>query len=301
MPEIIRKVRNSAAATRFAVEANLSLFADVPSNPSVRRKKLFDELASSPVKEPLNREEDLYTKFLSILEKRQITNPLQERNPYWLPNTPYSIGDVVGTCAQFTDQHGAPLPKTTLPPGEDVEKFIEKVLKEPEPVTIDQQFDMLLDITGNNVIGAANLGMIATRYISRFADQRAYPSLTIEGKEYTQETSDEEVGEMITKWNSKIARFKTYTDSEQNDGIGDGYYFWTHVFAGMALSVDSPQAKAMQTVFERGTELMVFVKYKIARRKGDVLPHFEASKLGRAIGLSLAEQAKENVVTTSSS
>lgn len=293
MAEILKKAKNGAAATRLAVEANLSLFVDVPSNPSVRRKKLFDELASVPVKEPLNREETLYPNFLSVLEKRGITNPMQERNPYWMPDTPYSVGDVVGICAQFTDQHVAPLPKTTLPPAEDVERFIEKVLKEPEPVTVDQQFDILLDITGNNVIGAANLGMIAARYVSRFADQRAYPSLTIEGKEYTSKTSDQEIGEMISKWNSKIARFETYTDSEQSDGIGDGYYFWTHVFAGMALSSESLQAKAMQKVLERGTELMIFIKYKIARRKGDILPHYEASKLGRAIGLSLADQGQE--------
>ena len=127
MAERFQKAKTTVVATRFALEANMSLFADVQSNPSVRRKKLFDELASSPVKEPLNREGDLYSKFLSILEKRQITNPLQARNPYWMPDTPYSIGEVVGTCAQFTDQHGALLPKTTLPPAEDVERFIEKV------------------------------------------------------------------------------------------------------------------------------------------------------------------------------
>lgn len=275
---------------RFALNAAISLCTDVPiNNSAVRRRPLLNELALFPVKEPLNREEDLFTKFLLILEKRNITNILKDKNPYWLKDTHYNLMEVVGTSIQFIDQHNSSLPKTTLPPAHDIETFINSVLQESKPVTIDRQFDILLDITNNNVIGAANVGMLATRYMARFADQRAYPNLIIGDKKFTIKTDDKDITEIMRLWNTKIARFKLYDNSDKNDAIGDIYYFWTHLFAACVLSTDGFEAKAFQKVFERGTDLMIFVKDYIARaRNGVVTSHFESSLLGRTIGLSLA-------------
>lgn len=280
-------IKNSMDATRFATEASLSLFVDAPTNPVEHRKPLYEKLSLVPAREPMNRELDLYTNFLSVLKNRQITVPVQNRNSYWMQNVPYSVMEVVGTCAQFTDHHGAPLPKTTFPPSKDVATFINNVLKETNPTTVDRQFDLLLDITNNHVIGAANLGMVATRYISRFGDFRAYPQLKIAGKEYTKEASDEELGVILSQWSDKVARFEIHNTFGKNDGIGDGYYFWTHMFAAMALGTKGMQAKTMQKLVGQGTELMIWAKYKVAGRKGDILPHFEASRLGRSIGLLL--------------
>ena len=286
----VASIKNSIGATKFAMKACLSLFVDAPTNPVEYRKPLYERLSMTPTREPMNRELDLYDKFLSILKTRQIVIPAQDRNPYWAPNSPYNVMEIVGTCAQFTDHHGSPLPKTTLPPSQDVEAFINKVLQEPDITTVDRQFDLLLDVTNNHVIGAANLGMVATRYISRFGDFRAYPRLTIVGREYTKDTSDDVLNDTHALWNEKVSRFETYNNFNKNEGIGDEYYFWTHMFAAMALGDKGIQAKTMQELFSRGTELMIWAKYKVARRKGDILPHFEASRLGRAIGLSLVTE-----------
>ncbi len=286
----VTSIKDSIETTRFATEACLSLFVDAPTNPVEHRKPLYERLSLVPTREPMNRELDLCDNFLSVLKNRKIATPVQDINPYWMPNSPYNIMEVVGTCAQFTDHHGAHLPKTTLPPSGDVEAFINKVLQEPDITTVDRQFELLLDITNNQAIGAANLGMVATRYISRFGDFRAYPSLTIAGREYTKDTSDEVLNETHSLWNDKVSRFETYNNFDKNDGIGDGYYFWTHVFAAMALGNEGIQAKAAQKLVARGTELMIWAKYKVAGRKGDILPHAEASQLGRAIGLSLISE-----------
>lgn len=289
------RAAQAVAPARIAVESCVSLFMESPSNPTVKRKPVYDELARSPIKEPLNRDSTLYPNFLSVLTARQIPldGVLQEKAPYWKTDTEYNMLEVFGTSAQFTDHHGAPLPKTTLPPREDLESFIDTMLKQPDIVTVDKQFDILLDVTNNNVIGAANLGMIATRFMSRFADFRAYPEIAIDGKKYTNKTPDSEVNDAIRRWNSKIAKFETYDKTDKNDGLGDNYYFWSHMFGTLTLNSNGPNAAAMSKIFERGTELMIFAKYTIARRRGAILPHFEASHLGKAIGFSLLEQAKE--------
>lgn len=282
---------------RFAIKSIISLCKDKPHYPSVKRRPLLQKLASTPIKEPLNRADGLLTKFLSIIEKRNIIYLSQNKNPYWMKNIPYDLMEVFGTCVQFIDQHNAPLPKTTLPPSHDVESFINKVLLEKQPVTIDRQFEILLDITKNNVIGAANLGMIATRLMSRFSEQRVYPTLTIGNKLVTSITSDEEIGVIMSGWFAQVARFEIFNDTlSKNDGSGDQYYFWTHFFAACIFDSNSIKDKAMQKMFEKGNDIMIFVKNNIAKRSGVISDHHEASLLGRTIGLAISIGSNKGVV-----
>lgn len=195
--------------------------------------------------------------------------------------------EVFGTSVQFIDQHDAPLPKTTLPPAKDVEAFINGILQQEGPVTVDKQFELLLDITGNSVIGAANVGMLATRYMSRFSDIRAYPHLNIGGTVITPDTDDEVVSGVMREWNTRMARFET-DNSGRNDGTGDQYYFWTHFFAACVSDSERMKGKVFQKTFEKGNEIMIFAKDKIAKRGGVVSSHFEASLIGRNIGLALS-------------
>lgn len=249
------------------------------------------ELAATPKLEPLNRTEELYPKFSAILGERGIApeSILQNSSPYWAPGSTYDPMEVAGTSVQFMDKHKAPLPRTTLPPARDVETFIDGVLKEPGgPVSVDRQFEMLLDITDNNVTGAANLGMMATRYIGRAYDRRAYPELTIDDKTYTPDTDFKQLSELMRSWNDKIAKFE-YDEGGKNDGSGDLYYFWTHFYAGLAFaSTDTRQARALSKVFENGTEVMQAIKGKVTRNGVVITNRFEVSHLGRDIGLALA-------------
>lgn len=279
--------------TRFAIESSLSLLRDSPNNASIRWRPVLNELASTSPREPLNREidfqSDLLSKFLGIIDKRGIKPLAKDRSPYWMgQGTSYDKMEVFGTCVQFIDQHSAPLPKTTLPPSQDIQRFINHVLQEPETVTIDRQFEILLDITNNDVVGAANVGMLATRYMSRFSDIRAYPNLTINGKLITPSTSDSEIEPLMRAWNEKIARFETYNDKNGRiDGTGDQYYFWTHFFAASVFDNYTPVGRTFQAAFNKGNAIMIFAKDKIAKRGGTVSNHYEASLLGRHIGLAL--------------
>jgi len=244
-----------------------------------------------PPTEPLNREEGLLDKFQSIMNERGIKGIPKIKRPYWIENGRYDPFEVYGTAIQFMDQHNGPLPKTTLPPAKDVEIFINRVLQEPtEKVTIDRQFEILMDISRNDVLGAANIGMLASRLMSRFSDQRAYPSLCIDGKEIVyQITPDEEIEPLMRKWFHKIARFESFNDvNGRNDGSGDQYYFWTHFFAACVYGQSSISDQIFQKIFEKGNEVMIYVKHKFAKRGGTVSDHYEASLLGRNIGLSIS-------------
>ncbi len=272
----------------FAYKSGLSLFNDKPDYPSVRRRPLLFELSSAPIAEPLNREDELLTKFLDIINKRQINLPIIDRSPYWLKGQSYNPLEVFGTSIQFIDQHTGSLPQTTLPPVEDMELFINTILQEDGPVTIDRQFEHLLNITNNHVIGAANIGMLATRLMSRFSDLRAYPELIIDNTIITPDSTDEAIEPILRKWFYKMAPFETYIDkSGRNDASGDQYYFWTHFFAACVYDPQLPQGQVFQRTFEKGNRLMIYVKENIAKRGVVVTQHFESALLGRHVGLSL--------------
>jgi hypothetical protein len=276
---------------RFAILATAGLFKDYPHYPSIKRRPLLNKLASTPKEEPLNREEGLLDKFLAIMQSRKISGIPRIKSPYWMKNTSYNSAEVFGTSVQFMDQHNARLPKTTIPPAKDIELFINAVLNEPgNKVTIDRQFELLLDISGNDIIGAANIGMLATRLMSRFSDQRAYPSLCIDNQIINHKiTSDPEIEILMTKWFAKVARFETFNDKGgKNDGSGDQYYFWTHFFAACVFDQNTICGSFYQQTFEKGNEIMILVKDKFAKRGGTVSNHYEASLLGRNIGLALS-------------
>ncbi|MDO8515296.1 MAG: hypothetical protein Q7S14_02240 [bacterium] len=276
---------------KFVIKAAGGLFKDYPHYPSIKRRPLMNELASTSPIEPLNREEGLLDKFLLIMKNRGINGIAKTQKPYWMNDPSYDLLEVFGTAIQFMDQHSGQLPKTTLPPSKDIETFINAVFQEPtDKVTIDRQFELLLDISGNDVVGAANIGMLATRLMSRFSDQRAYPNLTIDGKEIKYKVStDEEIEPIMKKWFHKVARFETFNDiNGRNDGTGDQSYFWTHFLAACTFDSNTINGKIFQRTFEKGNEIMIFVKDKFAKRGGTVSSHYEASLLGRHIGLSIS-------------
>lgn len=280
--------RISAETASFAAKASASLFNDKPTYASVKRRPILFEIASVPAREPLNREEGLFDKFLAISDKRHLKQNDHGPVQYWTDNQPYDLGEVFGTCVQFMDQHDAPLPKTTLPPAKDVESFINWVLEQNDLVTVDRQFEKLLDLSHNNILGAGNIGMIATRYMSRFSDIRPYQGLNINGVTVTLDTPDEIINNLMWEWSNKVSRFEIFTKGK-NDGTGDQYYFWTHFFAACASNKDNIGGNVFQMTFARGNEIMIFVKDKLAKRGGTVSSHYEASLIGRNIGLALSE------------
>ncbi len=55
---------NIVESGKFAVQASLGLLIDRPQYPSIKRRPLLNELASTSSKEPLNREENILDKFV---------------------------------------------------------------------------------------------------------------------------------------------------------------------------------------------------------------------------------------------
>ncbi len=266
---------SSIKSIAFAYESARSLLQNIPDRPGVRFRPVYEENARSVEVLPLNTEEEILPSFMQTLAERGIGHST-ERRPYWNKAIEYNSAEVFGTTIQSLDLHDGPLPRTVLPPEEDVARFIDGIKSSPRRVKLNEQLNLALDISGNNLLGALNICWIGTRFMARGADQRAYPNIRVDA-------------EAILDWNTQVAQFETYNDSDLNDAPGDNYYFWTHAFAAMAFTDRSYQAKIAQLAFSRGTQIMAFVRKNIAKgNQPNITAHNPASALGREIGLALA-------------
>jgi hypothetical protein len=248
---------------------------NIPERPGVIFRPIYEENARSPELMPLNVEEEILPSIVDMVHERDIAPGFSHR-PYWNPAVAYNSAEVFGATVQSFDLHDAPLPVTVLPPEEDVATFIDDIKAKPHKVKVDEQLAVALDITGDDLLGAVNLCWIATRFMARGADQRAYPNIPI----------DEDA---LRDWNGQLAQFKTYNNSGKNDGPGDTYYFWTHAFAAIAFANRGVQAKLAQAAFSRGTEIMAFVRKNISiGNQPNITAHDPASSIGRKVGITLA-------------
>lgn len=243
-------------------------------------KPVYEAIAHSEHRLPLNREDQILPEFLRIVAERDIKYNDALR-PYWAPEKSYNPREIFGTLVQLVDYHNSPLSDAALPPEEDVKEYIHKVMNIKGRVTLPQQFETLLDVTRNDLIGAIQLGAIASRVMARGLDTRAYPNIAA-GKD-----------EMFA-WNDKIAQFERHIDSDKNDGPGDTYYFWTHMFAALFYKQYEGLGRELYNAsFAHGTEIMKLARKWIARSPINS-DHHEATLIGRAIGLAFVEQQKES-------
>lgn len=273
----------------FAYQSANSLLHNIPDRAGVLFRPIYEENALTPEELPLNVEAEMLSGIMHVVQERGLGTGLLFE-PYWDECLRYTPIEVLGATIQSVDLHDAPLPKTVLPPGEDVDTFINEIKALPEKATIVRQFELALDITGNNLLGAANLAWISTRLMARGADRRAYPNIHVDGA-------------AIRDWNSRLVQFETYNKSGKNDAPGDTYYFWTHMFGAMAFSDHGLEAKIGQLAFSRGTQIMAFVRKHIARKQPNITAHQPASALGRELGLALSslDQLSIQPATDSSS
>lgn len=270
--ETVNEFQHSAEPLLFMAKSVATLFV---ANPTVdTHRAVYAQIKSKEETEPLNRNEELQENISRVLKSRSISQPtLDSIHPYWNPNIEYNPMEVFGTLIQFLDYHKSQVPKTVLPPEKDVKRYIDSIFQKEGFVTIDQQLDELLTIADNNLVGAVNLGFITSRFMGRGMDTKAYPNIPV-------------TDERMLLWGQRMAQFELYEG--KGDSTGDTYYFWTHIFAALYFKIHEKNQFIYQITFEHGTEIMKFVRQWIAR-----LPitsdHYEASLLGRTIGLALAE------------
>jgi hypothetical protein len=151
--------------------------------------------------------------------------------------------------------------------------FIDGLKARPYQVKVDEQLNLALDITGNDLLGALNLAWIGTRLMARGADQRAYPNIPISA-------------DTVRDWNTQVAQFEVYDTSGKCEATGDTYYFWTHAFAAVAFANRGYKAKLAQLAFSRGTQIMHYAFRN--KPQAIITSHQPASAIGRQVGLALA-------------
>jgi len=244
--------------------------------PTEQFAETFIRNASKEMKNPLNLEDATLAGFMRIAHQRNlIDNSTDLKIPYWRTGGRYSKLDIFNGTIQFFDHHRGDLPETVLPPEKDVRQYMSSVMSSERKLLLTDQFERLLDITGNNIVGAANLGFITSRLLYRGVDTRAYPDISLTSQD-------------LDQWCNNIAQFEVNKENDNTSSApSDTYYFWTHFFAALVYKVlDTPVAEGMNKVFGRGSEIMVFVKRNIARSRQ--VPHTEATEMGRNIGLAFA-------------
>jgi hypothetical protein len=266
------------SSVSFAYQSAKSLLYNIPDRVGVIYRPIYEKNALTPERLPLNSEEEIFSSFMTTIRERNIQPPLVSR-PYWDTKIHYDPLEVFGATIQSVDLHDAPLPTTVLPPEKDVADFITGIKSSSDKVKLNQQFNLALNITENNLLGAANLCWIATRFMGRGADQRAYPNILMNAQE-------------VRDWNNALAQFETYNNSGKNDSPGDTYYFWTHVFAAMVFSDQGLENMLAQLAFSHGTKIMEMIRKHIAKKQPNITAHEPASELGRTIGLALTSLDK---------
>lgn len=264
--------RRGSNPARFALMSGLTLLR-VNHEVDIY-KPVYAEIAQSEKVEPLNRQEEITHEFNRILDERDLVIPSGKLQPYWDAGKDYKPLEVFGTLIQFMDYHREDLPTTTLPPEKDVKAYIDHVMATPERVMVPQQFEALLDITGNDLLGATNLGAIASRVMARGLETRAYPNISAKEAD-------------MKAWNEKVAQFELDVDRNKNDGPGDTYYFWTHVFGGLYFNqFEGMGHRTYRSSFANGTEIMAMARQWVARSPINS-EHHEASIMGRHIAETL--------------
>ena len=196
-------------------------------------------------------------------------------HPYWQNTSEYRLIEVFSTTIQFSDEHRENLSKSSLPPEQDVVAYTSAILAAKSEVGLPEQLQIALKITGGNLIGAANLLFIASRIYARDLDRRAYANITPNQQD-------------IIRWDAQLVPFQT-EGVNIYDTAGDMYYFWTQFFiAVLSKSINKFKAASLRRIYQNGHQIMYTVKRKIAHQK-IISEHYEASRLGWAVGLEIAE------------
>jgi hypothetical protein len=242
-------------------------------------RQIYRQGVTNIPKIPLNIEEDILPGFSQIIiNNRDSINV--STNPYWMDQTArYNPLDILNSTVQHFGDHNEPIPETTLPPESDVLAYAGRVMNSDSILTATDQFKILLETTSNNIIGAANLGFVTSRFFARGTDTRAYPQIKISGEDMIQ-------------WNKNIAQFEVYGENTKMHAASDTYYFWTHFFVALIGELDTRLwAQGLNKLFAHGTDAMVFVRNNIVHKPTST-PHRETSMIGRNVGLAVAELLK---------
>lgn len=203
---------------------------------------------------PLNRSNVAIPNIMQLIDEKR---PVLTKKTYWDSRVDYHPVDLITLCSNFFDDHRGRLPLSALPPERDVATYLQVVWSGGQRLTVDEQLRYLLHISHNNLLGAVNIGLIASRAIARNADERAYPY----------------VGSLIRKagmeqymkiFSCLFSQFEPSYPGESYDAMGDTYYYWTTLMKTLSgVVLDGWQQKAVKNIFLYGPKAMRFARQYI--------------------------------------
>ena len=258
-----------------AVEATISLFRikDISKNPAVHETAKAN--CRIDLEGPQNYKAYLADEFSNVLAKHEAK---VSNRPYWNTELKYDPVEIYTGCVQLFDCYNGPIPTCVIAPEKDVQAFIGQVLASDHKLTTAEQFDILLTITGGNLVGAANVGCMGSRIMARAWDSRVYRETPMDA-------------DLVREAREHLAPFETY-NNRATDAPGDTYYFWTSFFAAAAFNtLNGVEARALDNLFNYGPDIMKFVRKTIVHQP-TVNTGNEAPTLGRQLSKAMVEMAR---------
>lgn len=168
----------------------------------------------------------------------------------------------------------APLEYTDIKNLKD--SFLTAANEQGRPLSFDQQLDVALDLSQDDLLQALIHLCFASRQYSRWHDSTSI-------RDFPDFTEEQAITEM-KEWRSCLLACKTADATQFQDASGDNYYAWTHALARVMYSIQ-PGAynQTGKYIFERGTDIMRLTAHKIKKQK---VPsdHRLAAQYGNAIG-----------------
>lgn len=187
-----------------------------------------------------------------------------------------------GTLIQFSDHtHLDSLP-ISYPAIEKLKQGIQAQALESGPLSLDQQLDVSLAQTDNDLFESVWRLFLASRHYARWLDNRLVGETDL---------SDEQKLEQMIQWRQSIASYKLPEHGNAQDTSGDNYYAWTHALALAAIkssdAAGSLTGDLMRGLFSNGTSIMHTVVHHLNKQ---AVPnnHSQAAAYGNMAGRVIA-------------
>ncbi len=197
----------------------------------------------------------------------------------WAPSQVLYLGRSLHALCSFCDDYDDEIMVEYFPVNESLQ-FLEIVLQKGspvEPLKIDEQWSIALQISEGNPIAASIICHSALRAVARNMDKRVGPSFDFPM-------------DFRIRAAKAIACFPSGL-SKHRDPLGDSYHYWSTVLAGMILILNRKRPliarAAYRAMFYYSANLMYLVRQSLFGHQLLFGTHGKVDRLGLTHGLKL--------------
>lgn len=225
-------------------------------------------------------EAEIIDYFLSYFPGKKISVSQLQLVP-WSPKV-IRKGAFLATWVAVSDQHDLPVDEQILVP-DQARVFVNEVIGKSDnlgrQITILEQLDIAMKLSGNQLLAALLIAHSGSRAIARGSETRA-------GLVY--EVDD------LKKWQDCIAYFPQ-TEDGYGDPPGDTYHFWGQAAAGLlSLQIINCRDRIFNPLYEMIYPNTSFFVARLRRKCFDITDerfrHQAVDKMGFRIGKNLVKQ-----------